>query len=182
MRKGHTDIEQKNIPSSAELGLSTASAPEANGSRNTCPITIQEADGTAFANPSLSACVQHTDLSVAKSTTADDNRNVAAPSGDPVNPGNSLPGISFISIPDFILADWYLARPKFRLIDKDGHLVRGRKRIGQGLHWAIHQAVILQKTSRVIVADVALAQVVWGGERTRADYECFAYGYNNNRP
>jgi hypothetical protein len=42
---------------------------------------------------------------------------------------------------------------------------RGRQRIGGGLHWAIHQAVIVQKTSRVILADVVLAQVLWGGER-----------------
>ena len=71
-----------------------------------------------------------------------------------------------LAVPDYIQADWFIARPKFRPINIMGKVIRGRQRIGGGLHWAIHQAVIIQKTSRVILADVVLAQVLWGGEKS----------------
>jgi hypothetical protein len=67
-----------------------------------------------------------------------------------------------VAVPDYIQADWFIASPKSRHCDEIGQPQRGRKRIGEGVRWAIHQAVIVQKTSRVILADVVLAQVLWG--------------------
>jgi hypothetical protein len=69
-----------------------------------------------------------------------------------------------LAVPDYVQADWLLAKPRPR--PRDGEKTkRGRRRSGGGLHWAVHQAVLVQKTSRVILADVVLAQVLWGGDR-----------------
>src|SRR5215469_1681277 len=84
---------------------------------------------------------------------------------------NNIDGSAFavpflLAVPDYVQADWFVARPRFHPTDNMGKVKRGRQRIGGGLHWAIHQAVIVQKTSRVILADVVLAQVLWGGEKS----------------
>src|SRR5262249_36237591 len=65
-----------------------------------------------------------------------------------------------LAVPDYIQADWFIARPQLRPGDITGQLKRGRQRIGGGLYWAILQAVIVQKTARVILADVVLGQVL----------------------
>jgi hypothetical protein len=68
-----------------------------------------------------------------------------------------------LAVPDYIQADWLIARPKPPI-----QRSRGRQtQFYTGLRWLIHQAVIVQKTSRVILADVILAQVLWGGDRSR---------------
>ncbi len=71
-----------------------------------------------------------------------------------------------IPVPDYIMGDWLIAKPRPRPSTITGRTKPGRRRIG-GLHWAIHQVVIVQKTSRVVLADVVLAQVFWGGDRRR---------------
>src|ERR1043165_4996268 len=71
-----------------------------------------------------------------------------------------------LPVPDYIQADWLLAEPSPAPRDIKGDLARGRRRIG-GLYWAILQAVIVQKSSQVILADVALAQLRWGGQKSR---------------
>jgi hypothetical protein len=70
-----------------------------------------------------------------------------------------------LAVPDYIQADWLAARPRPRPGDGAGRPKRGRQHIGGGLHWAIHQAVLVQRTSRPILADVVLAQALWGGGR-----------------
>jgi hypothetical protein len=75
--------------------------------------------------------------------------------------------IILFGVPDYIQADWLFARPRLAPHDSQGQRLRGRRRIGEGLRWAIHQAVIVQKSARVILADVVLAQVLWGGDRSR---------------
>jgi hypothetical protein len=70
-------------------------------------------------------------------------------------------------VPDFISADWLRAQPRIEQRNNDGDRRRGRNRIGGGFHWAIHQAVIAQRLPRVIIPDVLLGQVFWGGERNR---------------
>jgi hypothetical protein len=69
-----------------------------------------------------------------------------------------------LAVPDYVQADWFMARLRPRPSDDSGRPKRGRPRVG-ALHWAVHHAVIVQKASRVILADVVLAQVVWGGDR-----------------
>jgi hypothetical protein len=96
--------------------------------------------------------------------------DVAQNDADSIIP-NSISGPALavpflLAVPDYIQADWFVARPKFRPTDNMGKVKRGWQRIGADLHWAIHQAVIVQKTSRVILADVVLAQVRWGGEKS----------------
>jgi hypothetical protein len=94
-----------------------------------------------------------------------------APEGNsaPVEPGGvrapALAAPYLLAVPDFVQADWFVAMPRPCPGANLGRPKRGRQRIGGGLHWAIHQAVIVQKTSRVILPDVVLAQVLWGGER-----------------
>jgi hypothetical protein len=72
-----------------------------------------------------------------------------------------------VAVPDYVQADWLVAMPTARPADGAGRPKRGRRRIGGGLHWAIHQAVLVQKTSRVVLPDVVLAQVLWGGDQGR---------------
>ena len=67
-------------------------------------------------------------------------------------------------VPDSILADWARAMPRIGRRDEQGKRRRGRPRIGGGFHWAIHQAVIAQRSSRVVVPDVLMGQMFWGGD------------------
>lgn len=71
-----------------------------------------------------------------------------------------------MAVPDYIQADWQRAMPRPQPEAISGQMKRGRQRMGAGLQWAIHQAVIVQKSSRVILPDVVLAQVLWGGEKS----------------
>jgi hypothetical protein len=80
--------------------------------------------------------------------------------------GPPLAAPFLVAVPDYVQADWLLARPRPRPADGAGRPRKGRRRIGEGLHWAIHQAVLVQKRSQVILADVVLAQVLWGGDRS----------------
>src|SRR4051812_3428815 len=66
------------------------------------------------------------------------------------------------AVPDYVQADWLLANPLPPPSSGGGKRNRGRRRTGGGLHWAVHQAVIVQKCARVVLADVVLAQVLWG--------------------
>lgn len=76
----------------------------------------------------------------------------------------STEGVPFHGcVPDFVLADWWLAGPKWW-----PRLFRARQRrtpVGRGLAWAIHLAVIAQRSPFVVVPDVMLGQVLWGGDR-----------------
>ncbi|HEY3836920.1 MAG TPA: helix-turn-helix transcriptional regulator [Bryobacteraceae bacterium] len=75
---------------------------------------------------------------------------------------------AFVStIPDFVQADWLKAMPRFDWLAVDGRRYAGRKRIGGGFQWAIHLAVISQRSPLVVVPDVLFGQVVWGGDKRR---------------
>jgi hypothetical protein len=60
-------------------------------------------------------------------------------------------------IPDFILADWAKVKPHPR------QRQRGRCQLSSGLNWLVHRLVIHKKQSGVIVPDLLVAQIVWGG-------------------
>lgn len=77
--------------------------------------------------------------------------------------GDAFAGV----VPDFIQSDWIWARPRSERRNEEGHRKVGRARIGGGLHWVVHLAVISQRLARVILPDVLLGQVIWGGERDR---------------
>jgi hypothetical protein len=67
---------------------------------------------------------------------------------------------AFVStVPDFVQADWLRARPRIGPLDSEGRRKLGRARIGGGFHWAIHLAVIEQRSARVVVPDVLLGHV-----------------------
>src|SRR5207247_808856 len=79
------------------------------------------------------------------------------------NDQDVLPGVPFVGVvPNFIQADWFRATPR-----SQGENKAGRKRIIGGLHWAIHLAVINQRSSEVVLPDVLLGQALWGGNRQR---------------
>jgi hypothetical protein len=76
-------------------------------------------------------------------------------------------GVPFVGpVPDFVLADWYFAGPQLRPTDIGGSIKPGRERI-TGLQGTIHLAVISQRSARVVLPDVLLAQVFWGGDRSK---------------
>lgn len=81
----------------------------------------------------------------------------------PVQPaGEPFVGV----VPDFAQADWLKAKPRAEARDDDGRRRQGRARIGGGFHWAVHLAVIDQRSARVVLPDILLAQVFWGGDRS----------------
>jgi len=82
-------------------------------------------------------------------------------------PGQSQPvgQVFAATVPDFVLADWLKAMPRWVSTDSQGRLKLGRPFIGGGFHWAIHLAVLAQRSARVILPDVLLGQVFWAGER-----------------
>jgi hypothetical protein len=90
------------------------------------------------------------------SSNFDGDRPVSTTGDLAANPLNTRSHEPFpVAVPDYIQADWHRIKPT-------SCLRRGRQRIGSGLYWAIHQAVIVQKTSRVILPDLVLAHVLWG--------------------
>jgi len=173
-RKGHFDFQQSSPPSSfSDLSFTTTntgsgSLTHANpdASRRSRPGSLslesqrhaehQDRPGPAWVSPSVPT--------VPPPLKQPENT-------DPTTPGNAGRHVArfpfSLPVPDYIQADWLLARPKSPRVNPSGRPRRGRRRIGGGLHWAIHQAVILQKASTVILADVVLAQVLWGGEKGR---------------
>jgi hypothetical protein len=68
-------------------------------------------------------------------------------------------------VPDFLSADWELARP-VPLVDDQGRPLRGRPQAMRGLDWLIRLAIISQASSSVVLPDVFLAQCVWGSRRS----------------
>lgn len=84
--------------------------------------------------------------------------------GHPVRAGQPEPvnssGAPFLgNVPDFVQADWVFVSP-WTNTQK-----RGRRPVLHGVRWAIHQAVIIQQSSAIVIPDVLLGQVVWGGDR-----------------
>jgi hypothetical protein len=76
--------------------------------------------------------------------------------------GDAGHAVSFpLAVPDYIQADWFIAGPKPPIQRSRGR----QRRMDAGLRWAIHQAVIVQKACRVILADVILAEILWGGNK-----------------
>jgi hypothetical protein len=69
------------------------------------------------------------------------------------------------NVPDFVLTDWVKAQPRWVARDSKGHRRLGRARIGGGFHWAIHLAVITQRSPDIVLPDVLLGQVFWGGDK-----------------
>jgi hypothetical protein len=69
------------------------------------------------------------------------------------------------AVPDFVLADWYMSMPRMDPRYGTGRPASGRPRIVGGLRWAIHLAVIAQRSAVVVLPDVLLGQVLWGGDR-----------------
>lgn len=63
------------------------------------------------------------------------------------------------NVPNFVQADWRFVSPRAKTPK------RGRRPVFIGVSWAIHQAVIIQRSSTVILPDVLLGQVTWGGDR-----------------
>jgi hypothetical protein len=77
-------------------------------------------------------------------------------------------GQAFVgTLPDFVLADWAWAMPRRGVRDSKGRRKPGRTHIGGGFHWAIRLAVLSQRSAHVVVPDVLLGQVFWGGEKSR---------------
>jgi hypothetical protein len=102
--------------------------------------------------------------------------NVMASPTENATDENCQPNQPFCGVvPDFVLADWFRAMPRLGQRDQQGQRRRGRSRIGGGFHWAIHQAVIAQRSAQVIVPDVLLGQVFWGGNK-----ECWPANWRNN--
>jgi hypothetical protein len=78
--------------------------------------------------------------------------------------GNTEPqpaGPFVVPVPDYVLADWIRAKPHFESKKSQS----GRPSIGGGLYWAILQSVINQRSASVVLPDVLLGQVYWGGQR-----------------
>jgi len=66
----------------------------------------------------------------------------------------------FGAVPDFVLADWWKARPQ------PPERRRGRPRGGAGLRWLVHLLIVVhQRNARVVIPDVLAGQVVWGADR-----------------
>jgi hypothetical protein len=77
--------------------------------------------------------------------------------------GNTEPqpaGPFVVPVPDYVLADWIRAKPHFESNKKSG-----RPNIGGGLYFAILQNIIEQRTASVVLPDVLLGQVYWGGQK-----------------
>ncbi|OAI41758.1 hypothetical protein AYO40_02340 [Planctomycetaceae bacterium SCGC AG-212-D15] len=68
-----------------------------------------------------------------------------------------------LDVPDFVLADWEVARPRPPR-GSAGKVRRGRRKAVSGIRWLIHQRVIAERRSEVVIPDVVAAQCLWGGD------------------
>jgi hypothetical protein len=74
------------------------------------------------------------------------------------------------TIPDFILADWAFACPRPRPRQENGEPKRGRRAIALGVGWFNYWEMIRQRSSRIILPDTVLGQLIWGTENRPANW------------
>jgi hypothetical protein len=81
--------------------------------------------------------------------------------GPQETPSGTPGGEPFLgSLPNFVLADWWLTRPRPPQVPGGRP---GRRRVTDGMWWVLHHAVVTQRCSRFTLADVVVAQCFWGG-------------------
>jgi hypothetical protein len=81
--------------------------------------------------------------------------------GPQETPSGTSGGEPFLgSLPNFVLADWWLMRP--RPPETPGRR-RGRRRVTAGMSWVLHHALVTQRCSHFTLVDVVVAQCFWGG-------------------
>ncbi len=110
--------------------------------------TAEHNMGTSTADGSVPQSSSSPALNASQTTANASSSNV---------PTQPTPFLMFV--PDYIMAD------KSRFLGSSPRIKRGRPRKRLGMIFALHQAVIVQKAATVILADIVLGQIQWGGDR-----------------